>query len=467
MRLKQRKILILPILFLLFTSITVGQKKVLIDQIAARVGDKKILQSDIENQILQLKARRYSSSNMECEVFQDLLSQKLLLIQAEKDSLEVSANQINAQLERRLQYFIRQIGSQKKLEEYYDKSMPEIKQDLREMLEEQMLTQKMRRELVSDIDVSPNEVKSFYKSLPEDSIPMINEKVQINQIIKYPEETEESEARARKKLLELRKRILDGEKFSTLAVLYSDDPASARKGGELGLRTAEELDPAFADAAFGLQEGEVSGIVESSYGYHIIKLVSREGDQVNVRHILKTPEVSFKQKQETRKKLDSIARLVRSDKISFEKAALKFSEDRRYRLNGGLLVNPQDASHEFTLDQLPSSDYDAVKDLKVGEVSEPFEAKDEKGHTIFKIIRLKDKIPSHRANLKEDFEVIRNLAKQREQQKTVKNWLNKKQQSTYIHIDEDFKHCELESLTFSSPQPQPRKPQRQRQNRRR
>lgn len=465
MRLKQRNILILPILFLFLTSAAFSQNKVLVDQIAARVGDKKILQSDIENQILQLKARRYSSSDIECEVFQDLLAQKLLLIQAEKDSLEVSANQINSQLERRLQYFIRQTGSQKKLEEHYNKSMPEIRQDLREMLKEQILTQKMKRQLVSGIDISPSEVKSFYKNLPKDSIPMVDEKVQINQIIKYPEETEESEARAREELLELRKRILDGEKFSTLARLYSDDPATARKGGELGLRSAEELDPAFSDVAFGLQEGEVSGIVESSYGFHVLKLINREGDQVNVRHILKTPEVSFKQKQKTKSKLDSIARLIRSDKISFERAALKFSEDRRYRLNGGLLVNPKDASHEFKLDQLQSSDYEAIKDLKAGEISGSFEAKDEKGHTIYKIIRLKDKISSHRANLKEDFEVIRKLAKQREQQRKIQNWLNKKQQSTYIHIDEDFRHCELESITFSSPQQQPRQ-QRQRQRQR-
>jgi peptidyl-prolyl cis-trans isomerase SurA len=330
--------------------------------------------------------------------------------------------------------------------------MPEIRQDLREMLEEQLKTQKMRRQLVSDIDVSPSEVRKFYNNLPKDSIPMVNEKVQLNQIIKYPQETEEAEARAREELLELRKRILEGEKFSTLAVLYSDDPATARKGGELGLRTAEELDPAFADAAFGLQEGEVSGIVESAYGYHIIKLIKREGDQINVRHILKTPEVSFKQKQKTITKLDSIARIIRSDNLSFEKAALKFSDDRKYRLNGGLLVNPQDASNEFKLDQLPSSDYEAIKDLKVGEISEPFEAQDEKGNTVFKIIRLKDKMPAHRANLKEDFEVIRELAKQREKQKKIQNWLSDKQQSTYIHIDEDYRHCKLKTLPVNSPQ---------------
>jgi len=446
MQLNFRKLLILNILFLTITIITFGQKKVLIDQVVATIGDKKILQSDIENQVLQLRARSYTSGNIRCDVFKDLISQKLLLIQSEKDSLQVSPNQIERELERRLQYFVRQIGSQKKLEEYYNKSLPEIKQDLREMLQEQMRTQKMRRQLMADAEVSPQEVKDYYKTLSKDSIPMVDKKVQINQIIKYPEETKKGESRARQKLLDIRKRILEGEKFSTLAVLYSDDQATARKGGELGLRSAEELDPVFADAAFTLKEGEVSGIVESAYGYHIIKLINREGDQVNVRHILKTPEVSFKQKQAVLNKLDSISRLVRTEEYSFEKAALKFSEDKKFRRNGGLLVNPQDASNEFKLDQLPSADYNAVKDLKVGEISEPFEAKDDKGHTVFKILKLKDKIPAHKANLEKDFDVIQRIAKQKKQKDIIQEWLEEKQQKTYIHIDQSFKDCDLKII---------------------
>ena len=459
----RKRILILNFLLLFITTITFGQDKVLIDQVVATVGDKKILQSDIENQMLQLKARRYSSSDLECEVFKDLVSQKLLLIQAEKDSINVSSNQIESELERRIQYFVRQIGSRQALEDYYNKTMPEIKQDLRKMLQEQLMTQKMKRQLVTDIDISPKEVKTFYKNLSEDSIPMIDEKVQINQIIKYPEETEKAESKAREELLELRKRILDGERFSTLARLYSDDPATSRDGGELGLRSEKELDPAFADAAMRLQEGEVSSIVESAYGFHIIKLINREGDQFNVRHILKTPEVSYKQKQKVLSKLDSIARIIRTDEYSFKKAALKFSQDKKYRLNGGLLVNPQDASNEFKLEQLPSADYEAIKNLKAGEISEPFEAQDENGKTVFKILKLKDKIAAHKANLEHDYDVIKKLAEQKKQQQKVQEWLEKKQNSTYIRIDESFKDCKVKELPANTPQQgQPRQQQRQR-----
>jgi len=461
---KQKRILILNFLLLFITTITFGQNKVLIDQVVATVGDKKILQSDIENQMLQLRARRYSSSNLECEVFKDLISQKLLLIQAEKDSINVSSNQIESELERRIQYFVRQIGSQQALEEYYNKTMPEIKQDLREMLQEQMMTQKMKRQLVTDIDISPKEVKTFYKDLSEDSIPMIDEKVQINQIVRYPEETEKAESKAREELLKLRKRILDGERFSTLARLYSDDPATSRNGGELGLRSEEELDPAFADAAMRLQEGEVSSIVESAYGLHIIKLINREGEQFNVRHILKTPEVSYKQKQKVLNKLDSIARIIRKDEYSFEKAALKFSQDKKYRLNGGLLVNPQDASNEFKLEQLASADYEAIKDLKEGEISEPFEAQDENGQTVFKIVKLKDNIPSHKANLKSDYDVIKKLAEQQKQQQIIQEWLEKKQNSTYIRIDKSLRDCKVKELPTNTPQ-QGRQPRQRRQRR--
>lgn len=439
-----RRILIYPILLLfLSTGLALGQQKMLIDQIVATVGDKKILQSDVENQILQLQAQGYASPTVRCDVLTDLISQKLLLIQAEKDSVTVSPSQVEGELERRLQYFVRQIGSQEKLEEYYNKSIPEIKQDLREMLHDQIRTQKMKQQLMMEVDISPQDVKSFYKNMNEDSIPMINKKVKINQIVKYPEESDKAESSARKELLELRKRILEGERFSTMAVLYSDDPGTARKGGELGFRSEEELDPAFADAAYGLQEGEVSGIVESAYGFHLIKLIAREGDQVNVRHILKRPNVTFQQKQQMKANLDSIAELIRTGEYTFEKAAIKFSEDKKYKQSGGLLVNPMDASNEFELDQLPSADYTAVKDLKVGEISDPFEGRDENGNIVFKIIKLKSEIPAHRANLEEDFDRIKQIAKQTKQQEIISRWLDKKQKNTYIHVDPSFDECDI------------------------
>ncbi len=447
MLLNLKKSLITSILLFSFLLASFAQDKILIDQVVAIVGDKKILQSDIENQLLQMRGQRYATMN-ECQVLKDLVSQKLLLIQAQKDSLTVSSNQIESELERRIQYFVRQIGSEEKLEEYYNKSIPEIKQDFRKLLREQMLTQKMQGQLMQEMEVSPKEVKQYYKNLPEDSIPVINNTVQINQIVKYPSETEKAEMEARNRLLELRKRILKGERFSTLAVLYSDDEGTARKGGELGFRTQEELDPAFADAAFSLQEGEVSGIVESAYGFHIIKLLNREGDQVNVRHILIKPKVSMEQRQRVINKLDSIATQIRKDEMTFEKAALDFSDDKKYKMNGGLLVNPNTSTNKFQLEELPNEDYQAIQELQVGEISAPYEAQDENGKTLFKIIRLKSRTERHKANLEMDYNRIKQAALQNKRQKYIQKWLTKKKDETYIHIDESFRECEINFANY-------------------
>jgi peptidyl-prolyl cis-trans isomerase SurA len=384
-----------------------------------------------------------SSSDLRCDLLNELISQKLLLIQAEKDSVEVSGNQIDQQLDMRLRYFIRRIGSREKLEQYYNKSIPEIRADFRELLSEQLRTQKMRQQLIQDVKVSPSEVEEYYKNMPEDSIPMVNQTVQIAQIVKYPPESDKAEKQARQRLLELRKRIMDGEKFSTLAVLYSEDRGTSSKGGELGYRTSEELDPEFADAAFSLQEGEVSGIVESSYGYHLIKLMDRREDEVNVRHILIKPNIGPEQRKQVLARLDSIAAEIRKGNLPFEKAAIEFSDDKRYKRNGGILVNPQNASNEFELDQLPQADYNAVKDLNVGEVSEPYQSQDENGKMIFKITKLQDKIKAHKADLKNDFSTLQQMALQKKQQRIIQNWINEKKSNTYIHVDKTFRNCEI------------------------
>jgi peptidyl-prolyl cis-trans isomerase SurA len=443
MRLNLRKIWTATLLLIITIPASLAQSPKLIDQVVAIVGDKTILQSDIESQVMQMRAQGMSSSDLRCDLLNELISQKLLLIQAEKDSVEVSGNQIDQQLDMRLRYFIRRIGSREKLEQYYNKSIPEIRADFRELLSEQLRTQKMRQQLIQDVKVSPSEVEEYYKNMPEDSIPMVNQTVQIAQIVKYPPESDKAEKQARQRLLELRKRIMDGEKFSTLAVLYSEDRGTSSKGGELGYRTSEELDPEFADAAFSLQEGEVSGIVESSYGYHLIKLMDRREDEVNVRHILIKPNIGPEQRKQVLARLDSIAAEIRKGNLPFEKAAIEFSDDKRYKRNGGILVNPQNASNEFELDQLPQADYNAVKDLNVGEVSEPYQSQDENGKMIFKITKLQDKIKAHKADLKNDFSTLQQMALQKKQQRIIQNWINEKKSNTYIHVDKTFRNCEI------------------------
>ncbi len=439
------KQVLLSLIVVFVVKISIGQEKVMIDRIVANVGDKIILQSDIENQVLQMISQGYKlESGVDCEVLQQLLIQKLFLTQAELDSIVVSNSQVESELEGRLTYFIRQMGSEKKLEEFYNKSIIEIREDFRPLIEEQMKTQAMQRSLFAGIDASPKIVGKFYKSLPKDSIPMINTQYEINQILIYPSENIEARNEAREKLLGLRKRIIDGERFSTLAVLYSEDPGSSRKGGELGLRMKEELDPEFAKAAFRLNDdGGISRIVESAFGFHICQLISKESNQVNVRHILIIPKINIAQKTEAKTRLDSISNQIKSDSISFEKAALWYSKDERSRLNDGLMVNPQNASTRFMLDELAAKEFDVVKDLKVNEISQPFESRDENGKMVFKIVKIKNKIETHRANLKEDYEQIKQMAILEIRQTTMESWIQEKKRKTYIHIDDSFIKCEF------------------------
>lgn len=427
------------------TEYSTSQTNKIIDQVVAIVGDKIILQSDIENQSIQLRAQGYySSRDIKCEVLEKLVIQKLMLNQAELDSLEIGESTIESELDRRLMYFVRQIGSEKKLEEYYNKTILEIKEDFRTLIHDQLLTQKMQKQISSEAKVSPKEVVDLYKKMPKDSLPMINTQIQLNQIVMYPPQDDEVKQNTRKKLLELRERILNGERFSTLAILYSEDPGTARKGGELGFRTKEELDPAFARAAFSLKKDQVSRIVESSYGLHIIKLIAREGEQVNVRHILIIPDVSIAQRKTVKAKLDSVATLLRLDSLDFKMAAFKFSEDEQSRLNEGIMVNPKNSSTKFQLEELPREEYSVIKDMKVGVISEPFEAVDKKGKVVFKIVRIKSKIKAHRASIKTDFELIEQMVLNTKKQEVIKKWIDDKQGKTYIHIDDSFKKCNFE-----------------------
>jgi peptidyl-prolyl cis-trans isomerase SurA len=445
MKISFSKQILLALILVFVVKISNSQEKIMIDRVVATVGDKIILQSDIENQVLQMVSQGYpKTSGADCEVLQQLLIQKLLLTQAEIDSIVVSASRLESELENRLMYFIRQIGSEKKLEDFYNKSILEIKEDFRPLIEEQMKTQTMQQSLVSGIDASPNTVEKFYKKLPKDSIPMINTQYEINQILVYPSENVEARNEAREKLLTLRKRIIGGERFSTLAVLYSEDPGSSRRGGELGFRSKDELDPEFAKAAFRLKDdGGISRMIESEFGFHIIQLITKESNQVNVRHILIIPKINIEQKVEAKNKLDSISTLIKSDSISFENAAYRFSEDEQSRLNEGLMVNPMNASTRFMLDELQGNEFNVIRDLKVGEISQAFEGRDESGKMVFKIVKIERKIETHRANLKDDYEQIERMCLMGIRQDAVESWIKEKKKKTYIHIDESFLKCEF------------------------
>ena len=419
-----------------------GQARML-DRVVAIVGDFKILQSDIETTYLQYQAENVSSSgNMKCEILEDFLAQNLLLNQAKIDSVLVPESQVEMQLDSRLDFFINQIGSQERLEQYFNKTILEIKEDFRDLIRDQLVTQEMRNTITANVTITPSEVRQFFNKIPDDSIPLINARIEISQIVLYPPYTEESTLATRQRLLDLRKRITAGENFATLAVLYSESP-TAPKGGEMGYMGRAEMDPDYAKAAFSLKKGQVSNIVETAAGFYIIQLIDRREDRINTRHILLRPKVDVDAIQKTISRLDSLADIIRSDSMTFDRAARYYSQDIKTNVNGGLVVNPADNSTMFGLDELQTSEYEILRNMNVGEISDPFESIDENNKTVYKIVRLNRSTKPHKANMKDDYILLQMYALEEKKMRVLKEWLDEKISTTYIHIDGSFLGCEF------------------------
>lgn len=427
-------------------SLIFAQEKFIVDKIVAVVGGSAVLESDIQNQIMQQKAQHQDLER--CQVFENFLVQKLLVNQAKVDSIEVKDEQIDLQLENRIKFFIDQAGSKEKLEAYFNRSIFQIKEDMRQTLKEQMIVQKMQGEITGDTKITPSEVKAFYDSIPKDSIPIVNAIIEYLQIIKYPSYAEKSIYELKKKLLELRKRVMDGEKFSTLAYLYSEDPGSARNGGEIGFMSKGELDPEYGRVAFNLKENAVSGIVESQFGFHIIQMIAKQDEKVNTRHILLKPKPTDAEIKSALSSLDSIKTLLVKDSLTFEKAALYFSEDKNSRLSGGKVINQVNNSTKFELEQLTQEDYYIIKKLKVGEISDPFPSKDDAKKAAYKIIKLISRTEPHKANLTDDYQLIQDIALEAKKKKVVEEWVEEKLRKTYIHIDDSYKSCNFKSKSW-------------------
>jgi peptidyl-prolyl cis-trans isomerase SurA len=443
---KSVRIVITSLLLQLLVLNAQSQEAQVIDQVVAVVGGEHILLSDIEQELLRQKMEGSpTGENNRCDVLEQILIQKLLLTQAKIDSLKTNESSVEMEIDRRLKYFTSQLGSEKALENYFNKPIYEIKNDLREAIREQLLTQQMRQKIVDKVKITPAEVKSFYKNIPSDSLPTVPEQYELQQIMIYPPSTEEAKLQVREKLLEIRNRILQGERFSTLAVAYSEDRASAIRGGELGFRYREELVKAFADAAFNLKEGQISQIVETEYGFHIIQLIEKRDNQVNVRHILMKPQFSGDMLAQAMSKLDSISTLIKADSLTFEAAAMRFSQDKKSFLNGGLVINSYNNTSLFEKEQLQPADFYAIRDLKEGEMSAPFESRDEHANVVFKVIKVKRIIPAHKANLKDDYAIIQNIAKVSMENEILQEWLDGKIKSTYIRVDEPFRNCSFRS----------------------
>ncbi len=419
----------------------------IIDEVIAVVGDNPVLRSDIEYQYQQAIMQGSNfEGDLKCHIFEQMLLQKLLLEQAKIDSIEVSENTVISQVDRQINEFINRAGSKEKLEEWLNKPLYQIKDEQRELVRNQMLTQQVQESITGDIKVTPADIRAFYRKSSADSLPMVPAQFEVKQITVYPRiKTDEIEA-VKTRLREFQRQINEGRDFATLAVLYSDDTNSAARGGELGFLARAELVPEFSQVAYNLQDKKkVSKIVETEFGFHIIQLIDRQGDRINVRHILLRPKPSTEAIKEAQERTDSLANIIREGKISFEEAALRFSMDKDSRASGGIMVNPYTQSTKFEIQQIAPGIYRQIENIEVEQITNAFLMKDERiGKDYFAIVKLQSRTEPHRANITDDYQLLQNLLENKKNEENFKKWIKKKQQETYINLSPSWVKCEFE-----------------------
>lgn len=441
---KRSRSFLLLLTMVLFQFQAMAQDTI-IDGIVALVGGHMILKSDLETQYLQYRAQGNitgSPQRVKCQIFENMLFMKLLYHQSEVDSLSVTDSQVESEMDRRMRYFIAQAGSPERLEEYYHKSLLEIKADMRDVIKEQMMVEQEQQKITEKVVVTPAEVKAFYRKLPKDSIPEINAEVEIGIITREPAIGEEERALAKEQLNGFKERINNGDDFATLAILYSEDPGSAKQGGELGMFQRGDMRPQFEAAAFKLKPGEVSDIVETEDGFHLIQGIERRGDFFNVRHILVQPKVSPIELNNAKLFLDSIADLIQSKEMTFDEAVVRFSDDPN-KNNGGMMVNPASGNTKFEVDEVDPKIFFVIDKLKEGEISAPVKW-EERGKRLFRIYYLKSRTTPHYANLEGDYARIQQWTLEKKKMGVVQDWIDKKVTETYIEIMPPYTDCSFD-----------------------
>lgn len=430
---------------LCFAAVLQAQPKpVVVEGIAAIVGENIVLKSDWDVQIQNVRQQRQSQGvppSSDCEVLEDLLFEKLLIHQAEIDSIAVSEEEVESTMDRRISMLTQQIGSQRKLEEYYKKSIIEIKEEMRELVRDQLLAQRMQATITEEVEITPSEVRKFYKGIPEDSLPLINTEVELQQIVFFPKVTEEARQAAIDQLNGFRERVASGSSFSTLAVLYSEDPGSAKNGGEYTGIQRGQFVTEFEAVAFNLRNGEVSEPFETEYGYHIVQLIQKRGEELDLRHILIKPKISSQDLNLTKARLDSLREQILEDNITFDQAAYQLSEDEATRFNNGLMMNPQSGDSKWDISQLDKSLFYAIEELEPGNISEPSLMRTRDGKEGFRIMKLLNKTEPHRANLKDDYSRLQMMAMMEKKQRLMDEWVNEKVKDTAVRINKDIVDC--------------------------
>ena len=424
-------------------------EKSIVDEVIWVVGDEAILKSDVEEARLQAEQEGTRwNGDPDCVIPEQIAVQKLFLHQAAIDSIEVTESEIMQEVEAQINYWTQMVGSKEKLEEYKKQSIAQMRNELHDTMRDRKMAEEMRKELVKDIAVTPAEVRRFFKDLPEDSIPYVPTEVEV-QIITLPPKIEQEEInRVKEQLREFTDRVTKGEtQFSTLARLYSEDPGSARQGGELGYSGRGTLDPAFANVAFNLTSpNKVSKIVESEFGFHIIQLIDKRGDKINCRHILLKPVVSDSSITKSLARLDSIRTDIINGKFNFDEGATYISDDKDTRANKGLMANAKDMSRtsRFKMDELPPEVAMAIDTLKIGSISAPFQMINKRGKTVCAIAKLKNRVEGHKATITEDFQVMKAVVENKRRMEKLHQWVCDKIKATYVRINDRYRDCKFE-----------------------
>ena len=419
----------------------------IVDEVVWVVGDEAILRSEVER--IRNDYGSNISGNPYCVIPEQLAVQKLFLHQAELDSITVSDSQVNQSVEAKINERVLMAGSKEKLEEYMRMPMKQIREELYEQIRAEMLTQEVRRSLTKDVKVTPAEVRRHYKSMPEDSLPFIPTQVEVQILVQHPRISREEIERVKEQLRGWSDRVTSGAtSFSALARMFSEDEGSARQGGDLGFFGKADMDPAFSNVAFSLTDpNKVSKVVQSEYGFHIIQLIEARGDKIRARHILRRPEVDRKDVEACLSRLDSISADIQEGKFSFEIGAQEISDDKDTRNNHGIMVNTKqdtgDRTTRFEMGELPGEVSRIVNDMEVGEISKPFTMIDRRGREVCAIVKLKNRIPAHRASVTEDFQVLKVAVEARKSEKVIQDWIREKQKSTYVRIKQGWGECDF------------------------
>ena len=422
-----------------------------IDEVIWVVGDEPILKSDVETMRLQSQMEGLRWENdPDCAIPEQMAVQKLFLHQAAIDSIEVSESEVTASVDEQINYWISMAGSKEKLEEYRNQTVAQMRQQMRDDFKNQKMIAKMKQELVKDINVTPSDVRKYFSKIPEDSLPIVPMEVEVEIITRQPKATQEEINRIKEELRDYTDRVTRGEtSFATLARLYSEDPGSARQGGEMDYIGRGMLDPAFANVAFNLTDPKkISKIVETEFGFHIIQLIDKRGDRIKVRHILRRPRIEQEAIDFTKLRLDSVVMEINEGKYSFEEAASYISDDKDTRNNRGLMSfmneETQSRSSRVKMKDLPTEVAQQVENLKVGEISKPFSMINGKGKQVVALVKLKSRRDSHRATITEDFQVLKNIVLAKEREKKIHEWVAQKIKNTYVWMTDKYKSCNYE-----------------------